>query len=256
MADWVLSITDDIEFNLAGGCLTLGRDDACDVPLDESCTSVSRQHARLEMTSHGVVVTDLRSRNGTRVNGRPIAAPTLLQAGDVIEFGTVRAILRDRSQAPPQGGAPPAATQFMHDIDYAEVGTGTPGRKPDQRPPTSHGRGATPGQRAGEWVDAAIAGLLAPGWPARPSTPADRVTLQINAGAALLIIGVLGWLACSNELVPMQSGWGQVVRAFNPDARQQYFLLEGLWLLAAGVGIGGLILLVVGLLKRYGTMRS
>jgi RND superfamily putative drug exporter len=50
---------------------------------------ISRQHARIDYLTRpaGFVVTDLGSRNGVYVNGRRIAAPTLLQPGDQLAFG-------------------------------------------------------------------------------------------------------------------------------------------------------------------------
>lgn len=51
---------------------------------------ISRQHARIDYLTRpsGFVVTDLGSHNGVYVNGQRIAAPTLLQPGDQISFGT------------------------------------------------------------------------------------------------------------------------------------------------------------------------
>jgi len=49
---------------------------------------VSRRHARVTRTEDGVVVEDLGSTNGTRVNGSPLAAgPKKLAPGDVIGLG-------------------------------------------------------------------------------------------------------------------------------------------------------------------------
>lgn len=49
-------------------------------------TGVSRQHADLVVNGHGAVVQDLRSTNGTQVNGRRITSVTL-RHGDVIRVG-------------------------------------------------------------------------------------------------------------------------------------------------------------------------
>jgi pSer/pThr/pTyr-binding forkhead associated (FHA) protein len=48
---------------------------------------VSRRHARLKVDDEGVVLTDFGSANGTRVNGRLIAGPTLLKPGARIDVG-------------------------------------------------------------------------------------------------------------------------------------------------------------------------
>src|SRR5690606_27060487 len=47
--------------------LTIGRDAACDVRVDDR--RVSRRHARLEVQQGAVVLTDLNSTNGVYVNG-------------------------------------------------------------------------------------------------------------------------------------------------------------------------------------------
>jgi pSer/pThr/pTyr-binding forkhead associated (FHA) protein len=49
---------------------------------------VSRRHAVLRSTTIGVTVEDLKSRNGTFVNGELIGAVTVLSPGDVVRFGT------------------------------------------------------------------------------------------------------------------------------------------------------------------------
>ena len=69
---------------------TLGRDSgAAAVGLDDH--SVSRRHARLEIVDNELVLTDLGSTNGVRVNGRPVGAgPQPLEDGDRVELGTAQ----------------------------------------------------------------------------------------------------------------------------------------------------------------------
>jgi hypothetical protein len=64
----------------------LGRSSRCDVVLDDA--NVSRQHAELRPRGGSWVLTDLRSTNGSSVNGRRIDAPTVVKPGDEIELGT------------------------------------------------------------------------------------------------------------------------------------------------------------------------
>jgi hypothetical protein len=67
---------------------TVGRGQGCDIRLDDP--SVSRLHAELVRRGPYVYVTDLGlSRNGTRVNGRPVAR-RVLDEGDVLSFGAAR----------------------------------------------------------------------------------------------------------------------------------------------------------------------
>jgi adenylate cyclase len=51
----------------------------------------SREHAMIRRNASGFcILTDLGSRNGTRLNGRPITAPTQLNDGDIIQIGEHR----------------------------------------------------------------------------------------------------------------------------------------------------------------------
>lgn len=62
--------------------IVIGRHPACDVVLDIS--SVSRQHAAVILDADNAFVEDLRSRNGTTVNGHRIMARHRLSDGDEV----------------------------------------------------------------------------------------------------------------------------------------------------------------------------
>ena len=66
--------------------VTVGRQDDCDVVLDDP--TVSRHHAEVRRSGDGFEVVDLGSRNGTRVNGLGIAR-TRLSDGDDLLIGAV-----------------------------------------------------------------------------------------------------------------------------------------------------------------------
>ena len=51
--------------------------------------SVSSQHARVTRTDDGFVLEDLKSRNGTFVNGEKVEQPRLLADGDLVRVGKV-----------------------------------------------------------------------------------------------------------------------------------------------------------------------
>jgi predicted component of type VI protein secretion system len=63
----------------------MGRDVTNDVVLGDA--EISRQHARLTRTPAGFVLEDLGSTNGTFVNGDRLAAPRVLNAGDLLGLG-------------------------------------------------------------------------------------------------------------------------------------------------------------------------
>jgi len=73
---------------LTGEVTTVGRGRAVDVRLDDP--SVSVLHAEITRRGPYFYVSDLGlSRNGTRVNGRPVAR-RMLEDGDVVAFGAAR----------------------------------------------------------------------------------------------------------------------------------------------------------------------
>ena len=65
--------------------LSIGRVEENDVVLPR--TNVSKRHARLVLKDERYVLIDLKSTNGTYVNGRRIAAPMMVGAGDKIYIG-------------------------------------------------------------------------------------------------------------------------------------------------------------------------
>jgi hypothetical protein len=74
--------------SLRSGVTTVGRGLGVDVRLNDP--SVSRLHAEIVRRGPYIYVADLGlSRNGTRVNGRPIAR-RVLDDGDVLSFGSAR----------------------------------------------------------------------------------------------------------------------------------------------------------------------
>ncbi|HYO95956.1 MAG TPA: FHA domain-containing protein [Polyangiaceae bacterium] len=78
----------------------LGRSPYCSIVLNDPL--VSRQHAALHMTSEGLSIEDLDSRNGTRVNGELVRAKRGLVAGDTIELGrqTLNVEVSSRADGP------------------------------------------------------------------------------------------------------------------------------------------------------------
>jgi predicted component of type VI protein secretion system len=75
----------DMRIPLRLGETLLGRSPYCSIVLNDPL--VSRQHAALHMTSEGLSIEDLDSRNGTRVNGELVRAKRGLVAGDTVELG-------------------------------------------------------------------------------------------------------------------------------------------------------------------------
>ncbi len=70
---------------LATGASVIGRDEACQVVLDN--LTASRRHARVTVDSDGATIEDLNSSLGTAVNGEMISETTRLWPGDQIIVG-------------------------------------------------------------------------------------------------------------------------------------------------------------------------
>ena len=73
---------------------TIGRDaDVADIAIQDS--GISKRHILLERgkSPGSLMLTDLNSTNGTRVNGRRVASTTTLTSNDVIRMGATLAVL-------------------------------------------------------------------------------------------------------------------------------------------------------------------
>lgn len=73
------------EFDLRGPEVLIGRSGDCHITIEDPL--VSRSHARI-LTDPAPSVEDLGSRNGVKVNGRPVTSRTELRDGDRIRIGT------------------------------------------------------------------------------------------------------------------------------------------------------------------------
>lgn len=84
----VLTLPSGQRIELHEGHYVLGRHLESDIVLNDS--NVSRKHAEFVCAAGEVVVRDLGSTNGTKVNGVGVSGDQLLQHGDVINFGTAQ----------------------------------------------------------------------------------------------------------------------------------------------------------------------
>jgi len=74
---------------LAGSKFKIGRGEGCH--LRPNSDLVSREHAEFEIGADAVTVRDLGSRNGTEVNGKPLAKDQVftLKNGDLVKIGSL-----------------------------------------------------------------------------------------------------------------------------------------------------------------------
>jgi pSer/pThr/pTyr-binding forkhead associated (FHA) protein len=88
--------------------ITIGRQEGNTIRLTER--NVSRRHARLVKDNGSVLIEDLGSYNGVRVNGEKINAPTKIKEGDLVEIGDYDLGIQGKLDEKP-AAAPPAASQ-------------------------------------------------------------------------------------------------------------------------------------------------
>jgi hypothetical protein len=86
--------------------MTVGRDPGCDI--SDGDPRLSRRHAEFLASAAGLVVRDLESRNGVRVNGKTVREATL-KPGDLVEIAHLAVRFLDDSPAEPAGVAQPTA---------------------------------------------------------------------------------------------------------------------------------------------------
>jgi hypothetical protein len=89
-AEWALVIDDrscrSRVFVLPGGRVLLGRGAECDLPISDP--KLSRQHCSFQSSGDQLYVEDLRTSNGTLVNGHVIQGPTAVSADDTVTIGS------------------------------------------------------------------------------------------------------------------------------------------------------------------------
>jgi len=86
----------DRDIDLPEGEFVIGRAATCQLSLDDPL--VSRNHATLSVTPESVVLSDLGSRNGVRVNGDRIESKRTLAHGDKISIGSQDMVVMSRRE--------------------------------------------------------------------------------------------------------------------------------------------------------------
>ncbi len=111
-------------YNLNAFVVNIGRGDDMDVVIDNP--SVSRRQAQIRLETDGRwVVEDLKSANGTSLNGRRLTGPAPLTRGDEISFGKF-SIFFDRALTEPVRARDSAKTDLPRptetfQLDLAEL---------------------------------------------------------------------------------------------------------------------------------------
>jgi predicted component of type VI protein secretion system len=151
----------------------MGRDVTNDVVLGDA--EVSRQHSRITRTPAGYVLEDLGSTNGTFVNGERLAAPRVLNAGDLIGVGENVTLTFDST-------SPEAAATVM----------GAPVGKATAAPPARGAAAAAPRHAAPSPAAAPAAAEPVPEGPVEKS--GTRRWIIAGCGCLFLMVACVGLL--------------------------------------------------------------
>jgi len=82
---WLVSKSDGRNYQINLGSTTIGRSTKCDIPVVNDAT-VSKTHAKIVEENGRYKLIDLGSTNHTKVNGRIVRQPILLQHNDEIQL--------------------------------------------------------------------------------------------------------------------------------------------------------------------------
>ncbi len=110
------------EGNLAGRVVRLDRDDATIGRREDNAyvvpdPRVSRVHAQIRKEAGSVIVTDLGSSAGTKVNGTELSGPTVVRHGDRVSLGPVTATFED-----PAAASQAEESTMVFDVPKVETG--------------------------------------------------------------------------------------------------------------------------------------
>jgi hypothetical protein len=145
-------------------------------------SELSRRHASLHRTAHGVVIEDLGSTNGTFVNGERVTEPMLITDSVTILVGTTELALELPAQSPHSPPVPPE--EQLTRLQPA----GTDGAAGDRSTTEAPAAAAAPAVAAG-------AESPPPAAPGSPDAPAGgkrrRALVPIIAAAVLVIAGAV-----------------------------------------------------------------
>lgn len=104
------------DYRLVGKQIRLGRALDNDIVLEDN--SCSRYHAMVSIEGHDVFIHDLKSRNGVKINGKPVSRASLAD-NTKVEIGDLAGLFFFRRRAPSAGTA---RTALAQDIEATGAG--------------------------------------------------------------------------------------------------------------------------------------
>lgn len=119
-------------FSLRNENTVVGREDDCDlhVPL----IAISRKHCRISSNNQTVKLQDLKSKNGTFLNGKRIQGEAAAKAGDYITIGPLTFLLQINGE-PKEVTPPPPAKPKPKPAPKAQPKVKAPDQPQKKEPP-------------------------------------------------------------------------------------------------------------------------
>ena len=97
----LINLATNYEYPIENGKITVGRNDSCDVVIDD--ITVSRLHATVHYTDEGWVVSDNDSKAGVGVNGYRVHGSEPISDGDTIMINTHSFMFKDGTASERRG---------------------------------------------------------------------------------------------------------------------------------------------------------
>ena len=200
--------------------VTIGRVTGNDIVLPKG--NVSKRHSRIVFKDSRFVVVDLKSTNGTYVNGRKISSPLVVKPGDKIYIGDFIITVDDPANGASQPGIgnDDASLVSASSVDRSHSGVSSeedasqPAPPPVMHTPVSPMQ-PTPAAAPRPPVPAAIASAPTPGRP-HPPIGSSRPLPMPPVGTPGRPIPVPSTTASQNAPLASQ-GTGPNLRAFTPS---------------------------------------
>lgn len=176
-------------FSVERTSLVVGRQVGTDIVINDQ--QISRRHARFDLVNGTLIVNDLGSANGTKVNGQRLEANQSrpLAPGDTVQMGTTVLVVRGSTPANPPLPAYPSYNQPPAAVPPPVAPPAIPYNQTYQAQPL-----ASPVNNAYP-----PANYQQPAYPAQAPAPAYRAVAQATparkSNTGLLIGGVIGIVA-------------------------------------------------------------
>ena len=179
---------------------------------------VSRRHLKFVPNPTSLSVVDLGSRNGTLVNGNPLAGRASLQAGDIVRVGSTDIVVVSRPVGPGPV-VPPRATVRARPVEEVPV----------PKPPPPAPVVVVP-SRSRELLDRALGITTRRGEPLFPNYMEMRRRIPVAVWHAVRVVSVCAYIGlCIGLFVRPAGGLFWFFKVVVPLLPITFFVAPGLW---------------------------